>query len=60
MIGYDIDGGASPFEVVSPPFEGVIASRKFFVVDVIIRLGVFKCPGVERDWMVVAIRGANG
>ena len=40
MIGYDINGGAGPFEVVSPPFEGVIDSRKLFVVDVVIGLGV--------------------
>ena len=24
MIGYDIDGGAGPFEVVMPMFEGII------------------------------------
>ena len=60
MISYDIDGGASPFKVVSPSFEGVVDSRKFFVVDVVIGLGVFKCPGVERDQMVVTVWGANG
>ena len=42
MVSYDVDGGAGPFEVVSPLFEDVIDSRKFFVVDVVIGLGVFK------------------
>ena len=60
MIGYNIDGGAGPFEVVSPPFEGVVDSRKLFVVDVIIGLGVFKRPGVKCDRMIVAVRGAYG
>ena len=60
MIGYDVNGGAGPFEVVSPPFEGIVDSCKFLVVDVIICLSVFKRPGVECNQMVVAIRGANG
>ena len=60
MIGYDVNGGAGPFDVVSSPFEGVIDSRKFLVVDIIIRLGIFKHPGVECDWMVVTVWGANG
>ena len=60
MISYDVDGGAGPFEVVSPPFEGIVDSRKFLVVDVVIRLGVFKCLGVDCDWMVVTVWGANG
>ena len=60
MIGYNINGGAGPFKVVLPPFEGIIDSRKFFVVDVIIHLGVFKHLGVECNWMLVAVQGANG
>ena len=40
MIGYDVDGGAGPFEVVLPPFEGVVDSHKLLVVDVIIGLSV--------------------
>ena len=60
MISYDIDGGASPFEVVSPLFEGVVDSRKFFVVDIVIHLGIFKCPGVECNRTVVTVWGANG
>ena len=60
MISYDINGGASPFEVVSPPFEGIIDSRKFFVMDVVIHLSIFKCPRVEHDWMVVTVRGVDG
>ena len=60
MISYDVDGGASPFKVVSPSFEGIIDSRKFFVVDIVIGLGIFKHPGVESNRMVVAIWGANG
>ena len=60
MISYDVDGGASPFEVVSPPFEGVVDSHKLLVVDVVIGLGVFKRPGVECNRMVVAVWCANG
>ena len=45
MIGYDIDGGAGPFEVVMPTFEGVVDGRKFFIVY--ISFGVFESPGVE-------------
>ena len=60
MISYNVDGGAGPFEVVSLPFEGIIDSCKFFIVDVVIGLGVFKCPGVECNQMVVAVRGADG
>ena len=60
MVGYDVDGGAGPFEVVSPPFESIIDSRKFFIVDVVIGLGIFECPRVERDRMVVAVWGAYG
>ena len=48
MVGYDVDGGAGPFEVVSPLFESVVDSRKFFIVDVVIGLGVFECPRVEQ------------
>ena len=60
MIGYDVNGGASPFEVVSPPFEGVVDSHKLLVMDVVIGLGVFKHSGVKCDWMIVAVRGAYG
>ena len=60
MISYDIDGGASPFEVVSPPFEGIVDSRKFLVVDVVICLSNFKRPGVECNQMIVAVWGVNG
>ena len=60
MIGYDVDGGAGPFEVVSPPFEGIIDSRKLFVVDVVIGLGIFKRSGVKCNRMIVAVRGAYG
>ena len=59
MIGYDIDGGAGSFEVVMPSFEGIIDGRKFFIVYIIIGFGVFESPGVERDWVVVTIRGSN-
>ena len=60
MIGYDVDGGAGPFEVVSPLFEGVIDSCKLFVVDVVIGLGIFKRSGVKCNRMIVAVRGAYG
>ena len=60
MIGYDVDGGASPFEVVSPPFEGIVDSCEFFIVDVIIGLSIFKRPGVEHDRMIVAVWGVDG
>ena len=60
MIGYDVDGGAGPFEVVSPPFEGIVDSHKLFVMDVVIGLGIFKRLGVKCDQMIVAVRGAYG
>ena len=60
MIGYDVDGGAGPFEVVSPPFEGVVDSRKLLVVDIVIGLGVFKHPGVKCDRMIVTVQGVYG
>ena len=60
MIGYDVNGGASPFEVVMPRFEGIIDSRKFFIVHVIISFGIFESPGVKCDWVVDAIRGSDG
>ena len=60
MIGYDVNGGASPFEGVTPRFEGVVDGRKFFIVYVVISFGVFESPGVECDWVVVAVRGSDG
>ena len=60
MVGYDVDGGAGPFKVVSPPFESIVDSHKFFIVDIVIGLGVFKRSGVKCDRMIVAIRGAYG
>ena len=60
MIGYNVNGGAGPFEVVLPLFEGVVDSRKLLVVDVVIGLGVFKRLGVKCDRMIVAVRGAYG
>ena len=60
MIGYDIDGGASPFEVVSPPFESVVDSCKLLIMDVVIGLGVFEHSKVEHDRMVVTVWGADG
>ena len=60
MIGYNVNGGAGPFEVVSPLFKGVVDSRKLLVVDIIIGLGVFKRPGVEHDQMIVAVWGEYG
>ena len=60
MIGYDVNGGASPFEVVMPTFEGIVDGRKFFIVYVVIGFSVFESPGVECDRVVVAIRGSDG
>ena len=60
MISYDIDGGASPFEVVTPSFEGIVDGHKFFIVDVVIGFGIFESPGVERDRVIVTVRGSNG
>ena len=60
MIGYDINGGAGPFEVVTPMFEGVVDGCKFFIVYIVISFGVFESPGVECDWVVVAVRGSDG
>ena len=60
MIGYDVNGGAGPFEVVTPTFEGVIDGRKFFIMHVIISFGIFESPGVECDQVVVAVQGSDG
>ena len=60
MISYDIDGGASPFEVVSQPLESIVDSHKLLIVDIVIGLSVFKHSGVEHDQMVVAVQGADG
>ena len=57
MIGYNIDGGAGPFEVVAPTFEGIIDGRKFFIVDIVIGFGVFESPGVECDQVIVTVWG---
>ena len=59
MIGYNVDGGAGSFEVVTPSFEGIVDGCKFFIVYIVIGFGIFESPGVERDWVVVAIRGSN-
>ena len=60
MIGYDINGGADPFEVVMPMFEGVIDGCKFFIVHVVISFGVFESLRVECDWVVVTVQGSDG
>ena len=60
MISHDVDGGASPLEVVMPTFEGIIDGCKVLIVYIIIGFSIFKSPGVECDWVVVAIRGSNG
>ena len=60
MIGYDVDGGAGPLEVVMPTFEGIIDGHKFLIVYVVIGFGIFESPGVECDWVVVAVRGSDG
>ena len=60
MIGYDINGGAGPFEVVTPMFEGVVDGCKFFIMHIIISFGIFESPGVECNQVVVAIRGSDG
>ena len=49
MISYNVNGGAGPFKVVSPPFECIIDSHKLLVMDVIIGIGIFNHPGVERN-----------
>ena len=60
MIGYDVDGGAGPFEVVMPTFEGIVDGHKFFIVYVVISFGVFESLGVECNQVVVAVRGSDG
>ena len=60
MIGYDVDGGASPFEVVTPMFQGIVDGRKFLIMYIIIGFGVFESLGVERNRVVVTIQGSNG
>ena len=60
MISYDVNGGAGPFEVVTPTFEGVVDGRKFFIVYIVISFSVFESPGVECNRVVVAIWGSDG
>ena len=60
MISYNVDGGAGPFEVVMPTFEGVVDGRKFFIMYVIISFSVFESLGVECNWVVVAVQGSYG
>ena len=60
MIGYDVNGGAGPFEVVTQMFEGIVDGRKFFIVYIVISFGVFESPGVECNWVVVTVRGSDG
>ena len=60
MIGYDVDGGASSFEVMAPTFESVIDGRKFFVMNIVIGLSVFESPGVECNQVVVTVWGSDG
>ena len=60
MIGYDVNGGAGPFEVVTPMFEGIVDGHKFFIMHVVISFSIFESPGVECDWVVVAIWGLDG
>ena len=59
MIGYDVGGGAGPFEVVTPTFEGIVDGRKFFIVYVVNSFGIFESSGVECDW-VVTVWGSDG
>ena len=60
MIGYDVNGGASSFKVVTPMFEGVVDGHDFFVMNIVISLDIFKHPRVKSHWVVVAIRGSDG
>ena len=59
MISYDINGDASSFKVVSPPFECVMDGHELFIMNIIIGLGIFKHSGVECDQMVVTVCGAD-
>ena len=60
MISYNVDGGASPFEVVTPMFEGIVDGHKFLIMYVVIGFDIFESPGVECDWVVVTVQGSNG
>ena len=60
MIGYNVNAGAGPFEVVSPTFEGVVDGHKFFIVHVVISFSVFESLGVECNRVVVAVWGSDG
>ena len=60
MIGYDVNGDAGPFEVVTPMFEGIVDGHKFFIVHVVISFTVLESPRVECNWVVVAVRGSDG
>jgi len=59
MVGDNIDRCASSFEVVLPMFEGIVDGHECFVVNIVVGLGVFKHPGVERNRVVVTIWGSD-
>ena len=60
MTGYDVNGGAGPFKVVMPTFEGIVDGCKFFIMYIVISFGVFESPGVECNRVVVAVQGSDG
>src|SRR6266481_6974782 len=49
VISYYINWGTSTFEVVVPMFECIVYCHQFLVMNIIVCLRIFKCPGVECD-----------
>ena len=47
------------FKIVMPLFECFVDCEQFFVIDFIVQLGRGHSPGVEGNWMNVAILGRN-
>src|SRR6266481_5679071 len=60
VISYHIDWGTCTFEVVTPMLECIVYCREFLVLNVIVGLHVFECPGVECNWVKVTVQSMDG
>src|SRR6266481_3677577 len=60
VISYHIDWGTCTFEVVTLTFESIIYCREFLVVNIIVGFCVFEHPGMECDWVKVAVWSTDG
>src|SRR6266481_6541549 len=60
VISYHINWGTCTFEVVTPTFEHIVYCHEFLVVNIIVGFCIFEHPGVECDWVKVAVRSMDG